>query len=409
MNRYTRSSFLIKNKGIIIALALLFFPIGILTEIHSYDEIFVAICLLYFVFFKKKWAFDKSEKMILICLIVSFILGIVSNAKSKIIPFNFSVFIDLFSIYKYVLVFLFLRNISKIENRQITLKLIITLSKAFIIIAFPFGILSQFVDIGMTYQERYGIKAFHFIFSNHSHFGILIIASLIVISFFESNKKFIIYFLLSSISLILTTKGVVYSFLVFSAIFFFFSRNSTIKIRALIIPIAILVAISSLQINTYLKNENSVRMIFLSYSIITANEYLPFGSGFATYGSAEAAKNYSPLYYKYGFNNRYGLSDNPGDDMYLNDNYWATIIGELGYLGFILMLLIFLYIFKIFNAYTHIDKRTKAFLISALLMLLISSIATGIIKSNAGTFMFAVFAILLPNNKYENANQTASC
>ena len=398
-----RSSLYANINYILFSALLVFFPISMILEINFYDEFFVLLCIFFFIKFKKK-DLDSSDRKVILCLLVSYAIGIVSNFKSKIIPINITAAIDLFSVYKFALVFIALRNLVTITSRKKIVFIISKISKIFVIFSFVFCILSQFIDLGMTYGERYGIKAFHFIFGNHSHFGIILIACLLIIGFSESKRKnvFTIYLIISIIPLLLTTKGVIYSFLIFSAIFLILNRKKVLKIKNFILPIIILLFVSSLQINDYFKNEDSIRMTFFFFAIKTANNYFPLGSGFATYGSAEAAKNYSPLYYEYGFNNLYGLGDTDDNNMYLNDNYWATIIGELGYIGFGFMVLMFLYIFKIFNNYEYIDARSKLLLISALIMLFISSIATGIIKSMPGVFLFSIFAILLPN-KHEKA------
>ena len=64
--------------------------------------------------------------------------------------------------------------------------------------------------------------------------------------------------------------------------------------NTLILSICIMIA-STLQINTYLRDEESPRMVLLRYGFKTANKYLPFGSGFATYGSDMAARYYSEI------------------------------------------------------------------------------------------------------------------
>ena len=65
--------------------------------------------------------------------------------------------------------------------------------------------------------------------------------------------------------------------------------------------------IGSFQIRNYLINEKAPRHLFFKYSIITATEYFPLGSGFATFGSDMAAKKYSDLYVKYGFEPLHGM------------------------------------------------------------------------------------------------------
>ena len=59
-------------------------------------------------------------------------------------------------------------------------------------------------------------------------------------------------------------------------------------------------------------------------------EYFPFGSGFGTFGTAAAAKIYSPLYYKYNLDSIWGLS--PDNPMFLADVFYPTL-AQFGVVG----------------------------------------------------------------------------
>lgn len=73
---------------------------------------------------------------------------------------GWSVYVDLFSVYKYVVVLILVRNSISEKTQYYALKTLGPFSKLFIITAFVFGISSQFIDIGMTQSIRYGVKAF---------------------------------------------------------------------------------------------------------------------------------------------------------------------------------------------------------------------------------------------------------
>ena len=59
-------------------------------------------------------------------------------------------------------------------------------------------------------------------------------------------------------------------------------------------------------------------------------EYFPFGSGFGTFGTAAAAKIYSPLYYKYNLDSIWGLA--PDAPMFLADAFYPTL-AQFGLVG----------------------------------------------------------------------------
>lgn len=68
--------------------------------------------------------------------------------------------------------------------------------------------------------------------------------------------------------------------------------------------------------------ETSVQIMF--------HDYIPFGSGLGSFGTAAAAKEYSPLYYKYGLNGIWGLT--PDNPMFLADAFYPTL-AEFGIVG----------------------------------------------------------------------------
>lgn len=90
------------------------------------------------------------------------------------------------------------------------------------------------------------------------------------------------YKIMTAFDMLLTTKGVVYIILVvYIVLSFIWRRKKETKFttgNTLILSICIMIA-STLQINTYLRDEESPRMVLLRYGFKTANKYLPFGSG----------------------------------------------------------------------------------------------------------------------------------
>lgn len=63
---------------------------------------------------------------------------------------------------------------------------------------------------------------------------------------------------------------------------------------------------------------------------IMFHDYIPFGSGLGSFGTAAAAKEYSPLYYKYQIDDIWGL--NPENPMFIADAFYPTL-AEYGIFG----------------------------------------------------------------------------
>lgn len=63
---------------------------------------------------------------------------------------------------------------------------------------------------------------------------------------------------------------------------------------------------------------------------IMFKDYIPFGSGLGSFGTAAAAKEYSPLYFKYNLNEIWGLD--PTNPVFLADAFYPTL-AEYGIVG----------------------------------------------------------------------------
>jgi hypothetical protein len=77
------------------------------------------------------------------------------------------------------------------------------------------------------------------------------------------------------------------------------------------------------------------------------------------------------------------------------------ILAQIGYLGLLFYCIILGIIFQLINKDSMLNFRLKNVMLSALLMLIISSIATGIIKTPNGVLIFAILGILL-SHKFSN-------
>ncbi len=97
---------------------------------------------------------------------------------------------------------------------------------------------------------------------------------------------------------------------------------------------AVLTEIVAVTYSEYvLQNESAARDVLTFGAIDVAHKYFPLGAGFGRYGSSVAAENYSPEYVILGFPDIWGVSNQAGTGMFLNDTAWPAIVGESGWLG----------------------------------------------------------------------------
>lgn len=81
------------------------------------------------------------------------------------------------------------------------------------------------------------------------------------------------------------------------------------------------------------------RAYFYYYSIVILTTYIPFGSGFGTFGTEATRLYYSPLYYEYGINNVWGCSpfDAGTEYSFIADTFFP-VLAEFGICGIVLFI-----------------------------------------------------------------------
>ncbi len=374
-----------------------------LTIIGYSDETLCIICILYILYFSFKKGIKGIDLTMLILLIVCSVITLCGNLINKLITNWFPIIVDLVCLAKIFTVFIVYKLVGERDTKKRVISYLVPICKTTIILGSIFGILSQFVNLGMTTpNRRYGILPYYFIFENEGRYGYIIACAFLILLLAKLPKKQErIYEVLMIFNIIITTKGVTY-IIVISYIVLVIMWKKTLKLNAKTLILLILsgLAASSVQINTYLRDTESPRVTLIRYGFKTANTYFPFGSGFATYGSDMAARNYSKLYIKYGFENRYGLSTL--NSTCLNDCYLGMVVGQFGYIGMIVFLVMLCLIFVPLDRIA-INKRVKALTVSIFIGLLVSCIGTAIIKSSIGVFSMAVIGLICGYSQQYNS------
>lgn len=355
------------------------------------DEVFGIASLMVLLIFIQR--LNRNDLVTLILLLSAIAIGIISNLTSGVSVSKFSIFLDALTQFKVILAFYFIKSFFTDDEKRSTVDLLLPLAKLFCIASFICAIASQFVDLGMAGEVRYGLNCFNFIFTfNFEYIAtyMLVFACFICTDKLNKNQKLLYYFM-SLVAIVLNLKSEALIFtMAFIFLFFYFRKHQKLNIFVLLLLVAGTIFLGQFQIDNYLAKEGTARHEFFVYALKNANDHFPFGSGFATYGSAEASKNYSPLYYEYGFNKVWGMS--PDFRAFLTDTYWASVIGQFGWIGTSLIVVVYTSIFFTFtnNKYSF-DQ--KAFLYAAFAQYVIHAIGSGIITSSSGMIGFIAMAI----------------
>jgi len=131
-------------------------------------------------------------------------------------------------------------------------------------------------------------------------------------------------------------------------------------------------------------------------SLKIMTDYIPFGSGFGSFACAAAAKEYSPLYYKYNLSTIWGLS--PENPMFLADAFYPIYIAQFGIFGVILFFIFWKRRVKETNKINNIIYYRMALM--CILALAIEQTADSSYLSGKGMGYFMILALCLNSNRF---------
>ena len=131
----------------------------------------------------------------------------------------------------------------------------------------------------------------------------------------------------------------------------------------------------------------------VAWRIIT-QDYIPFGTGYGTFGTIAAAKEYSPLYYKYGLNKIWGLE--PENPMFLADAFYPTL-AQVGIFGIFFFVIFWKRRIQETNRITDLYSYQMALM--AIMALALESTADTSYLSGKGMGYFMILAVCLNSNQ----------
>lgn len=348
--------------------------------IKYYDEIFALLIIpvFFFIFGKNlsegKIKINKVYFKIIILFTILIVVGLYSSFRFKYQPLNM-VFSDLLIIIKFPLVIFFSNLIFKEFELEKWRKKILLHIKIILILLFLLSMLNyQFKIFEVSY--RYGLIANKLFYSHPAKLLSICVFLLSLFVFLEKRlfSKWIIALFLLMLS---TLRAKAFGFCLVSVVLFLMFNKSKRKlnfIKICFMGIACVILVFD-QISIYfLENTGTARFQLLEKAFFISNDYFPFGTGFATFGSYHSAVIYSPIYNMYGISNVYGLAKQA--PIFISDSFWPMILGQFGYIGFIC------YLYFVWILYKSIQRinfnESKYLYISKLLCLiylLISSVS----------------------------------
>lgn len=344
--------------------------------IFKYFDEFIAMlgipAFIYAIKNKDKRILTKENLILVISLFLIFVAGIYSNIKYQYQIIQ-NVLADIIVMFKFFFIY-YLGKIIYKKDELLKYKRDILKHIKFVIIFLFLLTIGNYCFKIFEGDIRYGIKS-NKLFYEHSTCLVAISVFLLVtyILFEKKINSRYTWLILCVIATTLRSKALAFVIIFIILSFYLEKSNKKISLFKLGVLgcIAIIIAFNQIQYY-FVKIDDSARATLLRTSVNIANDYLPFGTGFATFGSNFSAYPYSPVYEEYNIQNIYGLSeDNTG---FISDSFWPMILGQFGYIGLISYVICIGLIFKnIQDNYSKKNKYAYIAKISCIIYLLISS------------------------------------
>lgn len=366
------------------------------------DEILAIFCILAFIL-KFATSYIKKNDVIFVAFLMIFILtGLFGNYLSGIERPTRAIILDIFSNLKFFAVILFGGIYQLKEDELEILKEIISKFIRFVFLLMLFlSILSQFVNIGMTGDIRYGIKSFTFVYENASglntHYYYMMCLFSATLYKKEKLRNYSDFFVVVAIIpwiLTMRTRAIAFAAIYVALYYFYIKKSKKFKMKFYHILLAgVLLFLLGYKTfyDYFIAESNQVRHHMLITSIKIFRDYMPFGTGFASFGTEMSRQYYSPVYFHYEISHIWGLS--PTEPYFILDQFWCAIFGQFGLIG--TAIVIYLIAYSYIKLFKNVDNAgMKVAIITLIYTSLISSIsAASFIQGSTIGCCFTLFLL----------------
>jgi len=370
------------------------------------DEICAVLLLLLFLykaFSSRTWEFDKTFLIITGVFIFYLFYSIAINSNSKgAIMTDFIIQIKPY--LAFACVYALHPNLT--DNQKRIIKQIILLCSLYVFAVGVIGIVS------------YSVVEYTF-----SHYSRLATASSILAllylycSDYTKVDKFVFIIILALG--ILSGRSKHFGFFAFSLVaIFYFTESFKLKLNFrnvifITAAIAFTVIVAWKKIYFYFVtggfgggrevNDLYARMALYYFSSQILMDYIPFGCGFASYGTYASASSYSQIYVKYGMDGMSGLSKSAPD--FVADTYYP-VLAQFGFAGVALFLFFWVNLSrKAIKAYLKGYYKEAVIAIMIVVFFFIECTSDATLTHNRGMFMMMIMGLVFSDVKIKGDNE----
>lgn len=358
------------------------------TPLSYWDEILFLVVFFAFVL-KCNCSLKLNDVKFLGYVISLVFIGILGDVIFRYQENIFVIVRDIIGTVKFPLTFIALYKLKFMD--KLTLKAYNTISfiKCVVLLCFICGIISMFVNIGMSQDEiRMGIHPFMFLYSHPTYLTTSMICILCLLNAVENLNYFWEFIIIANIILGMRTKG-----LLFIAIYIFVKYILRLIKAAKIIYIMciVLIVIGVLydKVMLYMSFSNSPRESLYFGAIQLVIQCIPFGAGFGTYASFVSTNPLSQVYQFIYIDGLYDAYGNITPDV--GDAGLAYYIGQFGILGIIMCIIIVNNMVKI--SIKGIEKSKRISIYMMWIMFAISIPFEAILVNNGFELAFIIVLV----------------
>ena len=370
------------------------------------DEIIEIICFIYILRWTQSKLLKRNNRLILtwlLFLITGLIGSLIWNEQSPIAIVQDGFFSCSKFLVAYIAAYIYF------SRHKCSLQCIVIISKW---IAIGLCLISihdiLFRPWFETSDYRYFLNSQKLMFAHPTYLTHAAVTLLLVFTYSMicESKKVLQYMFLASYLIVVAmrTKGICFLGIFWLLYFYFFTFKFKHKriFCFLGLLLVLLIGYGTFSYNYFTGDKYyRPRLILLKDSLRIMREYLPFGIGFASFGSPVAAKHNSKMYKNLGYLSKYGM--NPDDSQFLSDNFWPTIMGEFGLLG----TAIFIYIIALFgkkclNKFNRREFGSGFIMLMIITYMVITSLAETSFFNPTSMLIFIIFAFCEVKSKDRN-------
>lgn len=340
------------------------------------DEIIPLLGFAYYVvrvLLNGKLQIKKSAAVIALLLILYTTVGFWANLKYHY-QIASSVLLDFYTNIKFFLSIVAGFVLFMLCDDERSKDTLLTHAKAMAFVFFVLLCMDLAFHMFPSPQKRYGLRVVQLFFGHATYLaGAMVFLLSIMLAFYEEKNNLFICFALAVLCFTFRGKALAGAACYVVVLRYFVLKRKKIRLQHILAMGVAAFYIGKEQLSYYYVElgGKSARSILTETAFKIMRDYFPIGTGFGTYASAEAGKNYSPVYDMYGFRFVHEL-DGVGTDFF-SDTFWPIIMGQTGAVGVVCFVAIIALLFVGVIKVKQYDIRAYAMGIFVFAYVMISS------------------------------------